>query len=131
MSAYIVEPKTINRVVSFCILDRDLCEWIKIYGKYDLDTKQGQNKFANDLYQMNIEAVNQRYDEKNPQELIVFQFVPVNQFQALKSMQCLQYQCDEGDIPNTELYKLLTQIIYMLEDKIISSLPQYEIAEWE
>ena len=43
MSAYIVEPKTINRVVSFCILDRDLCEWIKIYGKYDLDTKQGQN----------------------------------------------------------------------------------------
>jgi len=131
MSAYIVEPKTINRVVSYCVIDRDLCEWIKFYHHYDLDTEEGKNKFANDLYKMNVEAVNQRYNEINTIKPIKFEFTPVNQFQALKSMHCLRYQCEEGDVPETELFKVLDSIIHFVEHRIISSLPQYEIAEWE
>jgi hypothetical protein len=51
--------------------------------------------------------------------------------QVLKSLQCWLYQCNEGDVPTTELYGLFdTDVQMYLMDTIITKLPEYEEATW-
>jgi len=49
----------------------------------------------------------------------------------LKSLQCLIYQCSEGSVVKTGLYKKLIEVKNDLQDLIISDMPEYKKAVWD
>jgi len=55
----------------------------------------------------------------------------IDRYQLLKALKCLKYQCSEGDIPETEEYKSLSNYIDIITDNIISESDKYQRAEWE
>lgn len=52
-------------------------------------------------------------------------------WQFLKSLQCYLYQCCEGNVPDCDLYKELTNLKHTLQSYIISQMPEYNKAEWK
>lgn len=141
MSAFVVENKTINRIISFLHKWKDnywIEEKIKEEG-FDIATESGRDAFGRALLLMNINAVNQRYNEKddgkddgtNILKEYRFKFELVDIVQALKSAQCLRYQCSSScDVLETSLYKLLDRIISVLAEAIVRSMEKYRMAEW-
>ncbi len=90
-------------------------------------------EFSKMLYDTNCYAINQRYgDDLN--NLPEFQYKEpkrVNKIQCLKSVQCWLYQCAEGDIDTTQIYKLMERIERILLNSIITELEEYKTARWE
>lgn len=56
------------------------------------------------LLEMNAEALRQRYDDDNDTS---YKHTPVeiSLMQMCKTLHCFRYQCSEGDVPETQLYK--------------------------
>ena len=137
MSAFIVEDKTINKVVTKLAYDRD-GDWLKRRVKdagYDLETLEGKTKLGWDMFKLNIRAVNMRYEDK-PAD----QFRPLNyhfvlegnypKISVLKSLKCFLYQCSEGDCDKSPLYALLEEVGHSWADDIVRTLPEYDKAVW-
>jgi hypothetical protein len=82
---------------------------------------------------MNARALNDRYGDDiseciNPYPASVLK--PANMVSLYKSLQCYLYQCCEGKVPETALYKALQNIANTLARYIVSDLPEYEAANW-
>ena len=116
MSAYIVEKKTIDRIVTY--LDR------KYHGA------ENPNQTGQRLWNLNTKAVDQRYDEKIPVELYKFSPEPCGKVQLLKSLHCFLYQCSEGNVPESELYRDVDRLSNNLAVEIIDAMPEYQSSEW-
>lgn len=135
MSAYIVGHKTVQNVLSGLTLLEG-----KGYGITREFAKLGdKTTIGRLLLLMNEAAVYQRYpDDRETMgmgsaEEESFTFRPsmsCGRVQAYKSTQCLSYQCAEGDVPETALYKLLEELANALAGLIVSELPEYETATW-
>jgi hypothetical protein len=88
------------------------------------------------MFQLNSNAVDARYGngEAAAFRTLDYRFEhtdAVSLTQVLKSLQCWLYQCNEGDVPETELYKLFDDDIRLfLMNIIIDTLPEYQRAEW-
>lgn len=87
------------------------------------------------LFKMNIESAVERYGENHGMDAgneMAFEYVRViaSRVQCLKAMQSLRYQCSEGSIDETPLYKLLDDAIGSLAESICRELPEYDRAEW-
>lgn len=124
MSAYIVDKKTIDRIINGMQqlnLNHEMGD-IDIIDNDDL----GQQ-----LWDMNAAAVDQRYEETNNKQPYTFNGVNVSKIQAFKSLRCFMYQCSEGDIPYTDLYKQMDIIGDRMAAKIVYDLPAFDAAEWE
>lgn len=124
MSAYIVDKKTIDRIVSGMLqlkLNHEMGD-IDIIDNNDLGQK---------LWDMNAAAVDQRYEETNTKQTYTFNSVDVSIIQAFKSLRCFMYQCSEGDIPDTDLYKQMDIISDRMSNNIVYDLPAFDAAEWE
>lgn len=96
------------------------------------------------LRQMNVDALKARYDDY--EEMIddhgyetthdIWQPRDINEvvkpwhYQLLKSLQCYIYQCSEGDIPDTKLYKDMDVMIQRLCKFIACRQKEYEEAKW-
>lgn len=50
--------------------------------------------------------------------------------QCIKYLHCISYQCCEGDVPETELYKKLIKLISTLESLYIYCFTGYQSLEW-
>ena len=127
MSAYVVEDRTIDRIISglasFDFLDAVL---------YECETDSA-DEFGASLLEMNCDAFDERYDDKADREFLrsyKYKPVPVSKMQLLKSLACYLYQCTEGHVPERSLYKTLYRIKGELAYKIVSDLPAYEAFEW-
>ena len=137
MSSFIVENKTINRVLSYLhshpdILNGYLVEKFQELC-YRLDTERDLNNLGTAMMILNALAVSQRYDEPVNTKAIdeyKFKFEQCSKIQALKSLQCFLYQCAEGNVPEKPLYKLLRDVEFRLAIDIIDSLDEYNKAEW-
>ena len=95
------------------------------------DADKELNKLGQALKDMNTKAVNCRYNETTKTDQ--YTHTPdykINIFHALKSLQCLLYQCCEGDIDQTELNKSMRQIEKSIMHEIIDKIPEYERANW-
>ena len=95
------------------------------------------DRLYQELYILNRNAVIERYNEeedsdyiKLPQE-IDWSNGRLDRYQALKSMCCLRYQCSEGDVPETKMFKFLEDLIHCWQGFIINMMPEYEKAEWD
>ena len=151
MSSYVVDNKTINRIV-------DALEWgTKNSGRQYPNpryidesllvfSKESGIELGNRLYKLNVAAINHRYPDTvgKPNNMPgsidengshvpykrVEGFPGSNKYQVLKSVQCLIYQCSEGDIPEHGLYKALRQYEFALCRDIVEGIPAYEKASW-
>ena len=51
--------------------------------------------------------------------------------QAYKSFRCFLYQCSEGDVPLSPLYKAVEAAADYLAAEIVPEIPEYEEAKWD
>ncbi len=139
MSAYVVDPETIGKIVTYFEYDNGSNQVTlgRIYDRmaaagYYLDVPEHVTRLAADLHAMNVDAVCQRYVGDRP-ESYHFQLARVawpGHLPALKALRCFLYQCAEGDVPNRPLYKTLDEISNIIAWGIISTLPEYKAAAW-
>jgi hypothetical protein len=134
MSCFVVEDKTINRIVSFLANERDR-EWYQRqlalainFGHTHPDFNQ---KLGEALLNLNLEAYRQRYTaSEDDLPLYKFKWELVSLPQALKSLRCLIYQCSEGNVPDTPLYKELDALSHRWALKLCDMVPAYNTADW-
>jgi len=129
MSAYVVEKKTIDRIVTFAETKGAEHFWSRYPAIHEVFAGDC-NKLGQKLLVMNNKAVDARYNENNPIELYNYSHTPASKIQVYKSMQCFLYQCTEGDIPKSKLYKELEELIGDLAADIVYNLPEYGKAQW-
>jgi hypothetical protein len=87
---------------------------------------------------LNIKAVKECYprlkdnDEDLPSHDDTYQYQDekVERYQALKSLKCWLYQCNEGQVDKTKLYKFFKELEYIMMNKIIHEIPEFDKAEW-
>ncbi len=137
MSAYIVENNTIDRILSAINSNRDIGDWIKRTIKRetgdDLDTAEGLTLFGRKLLDMNEKAVNQRYKGDDNVGVFVdyrFRLVLNSAVDGFKALACLMYQCSEGDVPNSDFYKLMDKIKGAMAEDIVHKMPEWTRAKW-
>ena len=138
MSAYIVDDKTINRIVNRLVhevisypFSDALKDRLSELG-YDLSTDASTEKLAKDMFALNVSAVRQRYGKVD--HVLTFAYSRIDLtplIQTLKSLNCWLYQCCEGDVPKSDLYKFFDDVFqtYLLK-RIVYDLPELEKAEW-
>lgn len=136
MSSHIVEEQTIHRILTHLDDHRHTLWFAHVHRKlqemgYDLDTTAALDELGTDLLALNYRATNQRYNESNGlMTLYRHRGVHVTELQALKSLQCLMYQCSEGDEPESTLFAWLETYEHSLMRNIIDSIPAYAAAVW-
>ena len=129
MSAYIVGKKTIDRIVTYINTKRLQSidySYPAIYKAYQGDC----NKLGQNLWKMNVLAVDQLYKENNPIDLYHYECQFVDKIQAYKSLQGYLYQCDEGTVSESPLFKDMDRLANELASEIVMDLSAYEKAEW-
>ena len=87
------------------------------------------------MFQLNCDGVNERYGagEAGTFRPLNFTYQPEaysSLAQVLKSLQCWQYQCNEGDVPETQLYQFFEEVEHHVALLIVMDLPEYEKATW-
>lgn len=143
MSCFIVTHRNIDYILS--TLDTMYMTNKPFYARSDINrilqrdfdyclSDDELTKLGKDFIALNEEAYHQRYDEdvdKNNIDSYVYNHISdTNIYQALKSLNCLIYQCSEGDVPDMELYKTLKELSNFLKDVIVNESEEYEQAEW-
>jgi hypothetical protein len=100
MSAFMVNNGTIDRAVS------------AVFAFNNENPPMLPDVLGAELIKLNMEALRQRYGDKP----LAFTYAHRNHADAdpvlarFKAVSCLTYQCCEGDVPETPLYKLLKQV---------------------
>ena len=136
MSAYIVSDLCIERIGT--ILKNGYRTESLTYFKdkikelgFNLENPEHFQGFCEELHNLNVRAVDQRYSETNqilaPRYQERFNY---SKIADLKNLSCYLYQCAEGDIPEQPLYKFLRQLEGSIAKSIVSDLPEYEKAQW-
>lgn len=90
------------------------------------------------LYNANVEAVNQRYNETNPIEPIDWHPFPEygehipewSLIQLIKHLRCLHYQMAEGDVCGSKIHRDLETFIAHLSRRALTSTKEYDQARW-
>lgn len=97
MSAFIVSRECMQRAVQ------------TIAAHHHPNIKPGDlTRLGQTLFLLNADAFNQRYD--CTVEAPDFEYSPDSGWTpaiGLKALRCLLYQCAEGDVPDTQLYKCI------------------------
>ena len=123
MSAYVVSKETIDAVVAL--------ESTTLRGSKALTNPQIKQLGAH-LWAVNAEAVAQRYGE-DPEDLPDYVnrgLFHLRKIAAAKALQCLMYQCAEGDVPDGPTYKMLEELLLRTLKEIVRAIPEYEAASW-
>lgn len=124
MSAFIVDEFTMHRVLMGV-------HWAGGRGQID---REEMTKLGRKWYAMNREAVIQRYRDDSEFAVPNYEFkllAPRNPVDYVKAMQCLVYQCSEGDVPDTQEYANLRDVLNVAMGKLIRNMPGYESAAWD
>ena len=124
MSAYIVGDAVVNRIVSHLHLNVDL-DWLRreFCECAHVSTVKVDAEIGQALFNMNVAAVEARYGVGRATEFrplnYKFRLEPASARQVYQDIKCLQYQCSEGDVPETALFKLLVQLRAAVADEVI------------
>jgi hypothetical protein len=124
MSAFIVEDRTINQIVTYLIYARDL-EWLRQeFADAIRPAAFGAPELGGALFRMNVDAVNARYGADQAKEFrpLDYSFAPeaASELRVYHAISELLYQCNECDISETRrLYKLLVDLKAAVADDII------------
>lgn len=139
MSAFMVQDNTINRIVTWLTREVSTSHFAvdQLARKYaiDLVSEKWAEKLANAMFQLNCDGVHARYGEGEAEKFRPLNFtykaeMCLSLVQVLKSLQCWMYQCCEGDVPDTKLYRFFEEVEHHLALKIVDCLPEYQKASW-
>jgi hypothetical protein len=150
MSAFIVDPDTMNAVVNTIAHEqneigvsqavRDVLTAFGLNGQpTDADTLDA---LGNEIYALNRDAVWQRYpNDPTPEDLPGPIPSPLGNFRysprkpdrmgGYKALRCLIYQCSEGDVPEREQFKALDALCDALAHRIVSDMDAYRERAWD
>lgn len=91
--------------------------------------------FVVDCYELNVASVNYRYGQHdNPQPVRFTQAGSIPKWsdeQLFKHLECLSYQCAEGDCEGNPTYQKLERLIGQIARAIVGQSKQYEAARWD
>lgn len=146
MSAYIVEPQTINRILYRLMYDRDTYakDVITRSTEFSCDNRGYASDLGQAMYNLNINAVSQRYSNcKNLDQLpgyfpdgeylarFKFALHECGNMQAIKSLECWLYQCSEGDVPQkSKLFQAFERVLHSWQSRALDLIPEYKQAKW-
>ena len=85
------------------------------------------------LYRMNNKALGVRYGDEADPLARTYVFVPqprMDAVQRFKCIECLLYQCMEGDVPEQPMYRALQRLGLEAARSIVVSSPEYGAAKW-
>lgn len=103
MSAFLIGPQTMHAVVT-AILDHR-----RTFAGERCAAPGAGDRIGRKLYALNREALRQRYGDRFEGEPS-YTFRPAAEIAPIarwKCLHCLLYQCSEGDVPDTELFRAL------------------------
>lgn len=129
MSAFLVSEKTLYSALQGILH----CKYSRLYK--DVNKDKGISTVFMALNTLNSLALKVRYNEE-PAPGYKYSGIKLsetsrNKIQCLKSLNCLIYQCSEGSVVKTGLYKKLLEVKADLSADIISDLPEYDKAVWD
>lgn len=141
MSAFIVEDGTINQIVSLLAESDSRCRldtgWyirrLKEAG-YDL-SNGGAEKLGQDMFSLNVRSIEERYGKGGAAQFRDLDYVyrsmtTTRTMQAYKSLGCWLYQCCEGTVPESSLYKLMQEFKGAIAEHFVAQMPEYGSATW-
>lgn len=137
MSSFIVEDKTINRVVNYIAYDHKYT-YIRRRAKeelgFDLTTPEGQQQLGWAMFKLNIRAVNQRYEDGQADQFrpLDYKYHIIGDYSLpamIKSLACWLYQVSEGDCPESALYKFMQWAKGELCYRYVSQTKEFEAAD--
>ena len=127
MSAFIVTTETMQRVVH--AVDNHGSAAANTWGGFPVNNCAGLDALGAALFDLNEEAVAQRYVNHPREQAPRFHYRPLGdvpltaQFRAIE---CLLYQCSEGNCGKLPLYQLLVQLRNKLARQIASKASEHE-----
>ena len=143
MSAYITGDETINKILGFIKSDCEKNPHIyRPLENKDLGWKDGGHHrdaacaLGSEMRNLNIQAVCARYAGENSETLLAndnYQYgdkLRPNRIQAFKSLRCWLYQCSEGDVPETDLFKAFDEVSKNMATHIVNRMPEFDAAVW-
>lgn len=130
MSAFLVKNSTLSK----------LAEWLRY--KEDIEggffrSFKSDKELAKALYDLNVKALKERYEDY--QDFVVpFEYTgevfldnDKRRAQAYMSLSCFLYQCNEGRVPETELYKKLEEFRIKMAKEIAFDWAEKQKAIWD
>lgn len=125
MSCLIVPHSTIDRAVcAMAMAESSTTE--------RMEANAG-DELGNAMLTLNHQAYSIRYgvDASTDFQEYKYKLAVFEPLDAYKGLQCVLYQCCEGDIPRTsELYQRMAQAQNVLANTIVRQLPDYELYPW-
>ena len=127
MSAHIVNDETMHQCVMAVQFTAKNWDWpLEQAGLRGATADQ----IGEALFELNAVAVIARYgDDCGGSDPYRFRFqTAYEQIAGYRALGTLLYQCHEGDVPDSRLYKMLKEYQASIADDIIRNLPQYQKA---
>lgn len=124
MSAFIVSRKVINHVVWAMTQEG------RFFDTGSEATPAVRTALGRELYGINARAVSQRYSEKEKYLTYAWVDETPDPVVAFKACECFLYQCSEGDVPDSDLFKRVEAACNALARDIVTKLPAYDAAPW-
>lgn len=126
MSAFIVSDETLACVVSAFERLRSVRDNSPIHSRDEL------SRLGNQFAKLNADAVEQRYgDPVAVATKFQYNHRAYSKVQQFKCLQCLIYQCSEGDVPKRKLFKMLQDRANSLACEIVNESKEYNVAKWD
>lgn len=143
MSAYITGDETINKILGFIKADCEKNSYIyRPLENKGLGWKDGGHHrdaacaLGSEMRNLNIQAFCARYEGEILETLLAndnYQYgdkLRPSRIQAFKSLRCWLYQCSEGDVPETDLFKAFDEVSKNMASHIVSRTPEFDAAVW-
>ena len=148
MSAWMVSNRTLSWLTNnitrqinggYDSFGFDMPSWLREHFE-----DKSANEIFNELAQMNIDSLEQRYGERSHDMIGELKYYPCEDlweprepgahawhYQLVKSLLCYLYQCEEGDVPERQLFKELSSYSQMIMTHIVCRNEKYTMAVWE
>jgi hypothetical protein len=142
MSAYVVNPITINKIVAALKYSNDHPNhYPQIFAEIEDDILKFEDAadFGRTMYAMNINAVEQRYGDSDRlpasydenDQMVSYKYDAMyskmpSALLVYGALRCYLYQCSEGDVMELPLYKALQNWSRDLAMCIVENIPEYD-----
>ena len=137
MSAFLVSAGTVDVILTQLQL-RDAETLARLFLPFTApeDPRDRMDDLGRLLLLLNVDALAACYprhahdDEEREAAAYTFTARPETTGYALRQLDCLLYQCAEGDVPERPLFEALAGMRRILADRVLESVPSYARAPW-
>ena len=128
MSAFVMNNADFDALASTLWHRYNEHNWTYLFNRHNVWSENQAVEMVRSWRNLNIEAVNQRYNAKDEYDLSPlrpsFRLI-VSDAALFGILDCLRYQCSEGDVPESDLYKQLSVFANHAASVVASSHPDY------